>query len=286
MPKILIAVSSCWKDLQSNQAIRDTWAKRLPANWDLRFFLGSRNFTEEEQARLFTPEWIGSPGTLGNLAAPTAKKAVIGKKEDLKNDEIIVDCPDSYLGLPWKTTASLEWAISRDYAGVFRIFVDTYLFPDRLALSDYAHNDAIGWMFGCGPCPAHPDSHHLCPLGGAGYWLSRKACEIVVADEVKHWGEDTFVGYALHKAGIEMKHDFRYVYSEHESPQMNRSKFSIHLNDRGTAWNPQLMLDTHEAQEKGREIWPQWDGTCKRDGSTFIVQHPRGPRCKQCGVFV
>lgn len=193
--RVLIAVSSCWKDLRSNQAIRDTWAKYVPKNWDLRFFIGNRNFTDEEQAELFTPEWIGSPGTLGNLAAPTAKKAVIGTKGDLKNDEILLDCPDSYLGLPWKTVESLKWALAQTYDVVFRVFVDTYLFPDRLERVGFAH-DCSGWSFGCGPCPAHSSGHHSCPLGGAGYPLSRKACEAVLytTEEVnrapraiRHW---------------------------------------------------------------------------------------------------
>jgi hypothetical protein len=178
--KILVACSTDWKQLASNQAIRSTWAKYLPPDWDLRFFLGNRNFTDEEQAKLFTPEWIGSPGTLGNLAASTAKKAVIGNASDLREDEILLDCPDSYLGLPWKTIDSLKWALERGYDGVFRVFVDTYLFADRLAASHFSSLDAVGWMFGCGPCAAHPDSHHLCPLGGAGYWLSAEACRAVL----------------------------------------------------------------------------------------------------------
>lgn len=202
--RILIAVSSCWKDLASNQAIRDTWAKYVPRDWDLRFFLGNRNFTDEEQARLFTPEWIGSPGTLGNLAASTAKKAVIGKPNDLKPDEILIDCPDSYLGLPWKTTESLKWALERNYDGIVRCFVDTYLFADRLGAHQNFSVDSAGWAFGCAPCPAHPDSHHLCPLGGAAYWLSAKAAKAVVwltksemngkevsspvARAIRHWG--------------------------------------------------------------------------------------------------
>jgi hypothetical protein len=193
--KVLIACSSCWKDLASNQAIRDTWAKYLPAAWDLRFFIGNRNFTYEEQQKLFTAEWIGSPGTLGNMARETAKIAAIGDARALKKDEILLDCPDGYLGLPWKTIESLKWAMERNYDGVFRIFVDTYLFPDRLARMGFAH-DAIGWSFGCGPCPAHPDSFHSCPLGGAGYWLSRNAADSVLtcteevnrtARAVRHW---------------------------------------------------------------------------------------------------
>ncbi len=285
--KILVAVNSCWKDLASNEAIRKTWAKYMPAHWDLRFFLGNRNFTDEEQAKLFTPEWIGSPGTLGNLAPATAKKAVIGNAKDLRSDEILLDCPDSYLGLPWKTIESLKWALDRKYEGVIRAFVDTYFFPDRmLKYFNFSKSDAAGWSFGCGPCAAHPGSTHSCPLGGAAYWLSPMAAEVVVASPVTHWGEDTMVGFALAEAGVPLVHDFRFVYSGDTPPEVNRSKFSLHLNDRGTPWNPKMMYTTHEEQERGRLKWPNWTGICKKDRSTFIVMHPRGPRCKMCGAFV
>ena len=94
------------------------------------------------------------------------------------------------------------------------------------------------------------------------------------------------MGFALHEAGLELVHDFRYVYDVGQSPQLNRSKVSIHLNDRGTAWDPDMMRRTHEEQEAGRMVYPNWDGYCKRDKSTRIRMHPIGPRCSECGVFV
>ena len=99
-------------------------------------------------------------------------------------------------------------------------------------------------------------------------------------------GEDTHVGFALHCARIPLVHDFRYVYQGDTPPEVNRSKYSIHLNDRGTAWNPAIMRSTHFEQELGRKKYPGWNGTCKKDGTTFVLLHPRGPRCKQCGTFV
>jgi hypothetical protein len=98
--------------------------------------------------------------------------------------------------------------------------------------------------------------------------------------------EDTHVGFALHEAGLALAHNPRYVYDVGIPPEMNRSKFSIHLNDRGTPWNFKLMYETHNEQEFGRKKFPEWDGTCKRDGSTRILLHPRGPRCRFCGAFV
>ena len=248
--KILIGVNSCWKDLESNQAIRDTWAQYVPPEWDLRFFLGSRNFTDEEQAQLFTPEMIGSPGTLGNLAPITAKKAVIGSAEDLKDDEILIDCPDSYLGLPWKTNESLKWALERGYDGVIRAFTDTYMFPDRFVQADFRKYDAIGWSFGCGPCPAHPHSMHSCPLGGAAYWLSAKAAKAVLylTD-----GEDTGLPSA--------PRNFEQL-EEKQSPENERGEETMASPNQAQGLrNPreplrELQNETQPADRSQKRRWP------------------------------
>jgi len=182
--KVLIACNSCWKDVRngSNAAIRDTWGKELPAGWDLRFFMGDRNFSPEEEKLLLDPNFIGSPGTLGELAPATAKKCDIGDAWTLCPDEVMLhDVPDGYLGLPWKTVESLRWALELGYDYIFRIFTDTYVFVERLYKCGFESYDALGVvLFNCPPCPAHPDSSHFCPLGGDGYWTSRKAAQAIL----------------------------------------------------------------------------------------------------------
>jgi hypothetical protein len=90
----------------------------------------------------------------------------------------------------------------------------------------------------------------------------------------------------LQQANIRLDHDFRFVYDTSLPPEFNRAKFSIHLNDRGTPWYPEVMRTTHFAEEFGRKKWPAWNGTCGYDGTTITIMHPRGPRCRQCGRFV
>lgn len=286
-PRVLVAVNSCWRDKfnGSNQAIRETWATQLPEYWDLQFFLGDRNFTAEETARLMTPEWIGSPGTLGNMAPSNSKPSIIGRVDQLESDEVLLECSDQYLGLPFKTVESLRWALARKYPYILRVFTDTYLFPERMDKSGFEEHDAIGWSFGCGPCPAHPTSFHSCPLGGAGYWLSAPAARAVITEPIRHWGEDTHVGFGLQQTGMELFHDRRYIYDHAASPLMNRSKLTIHLNDRGTAWNPKLMYDAHLEQEAARSILPNWEGTCKRCQGVKLARNPRGLRCAMCGEW-
>ena len=284
---VLIAVNSCWRDIRngSNQAIRDTWAKTLPAGWDLRFFVGDRNFTEEEESRLFTPEWLGSPGTLGAMHKTTGGRALIGEASELQPDEVLLECSDQYLGLTFKTIESLRWAMERNYDYVLRCFTDTYVFGNRLADSDFQEHDASGWVFGCGPCAAHMDSSHTCPLGGSGYWLSARAAQVVIDEPPKHWGEDTTVGFALDKADIPLYNEKRFVYRTNDDPISNRSKLTIHLCDRGTKWEPKLMYETHQQQMASAKVLPFWNGMCKKCGHDKTARNVRGLRCARCGEW-
>lgn len=290
--KVLAAISTCWKGFESNQAIRETWGASLPEGWDLKFFLGGRYFTEKEWKKLNTIDFIGSPGTLGRCD-PSKMSKVRMDLSILKGDEIVLpQVDDGYLGLPWKTTESLRWAMDRDYDFVVRGFEDTYLFPHVMAKSDVWIHDAAGWNFGCGPCPAHPTiSHGNSPLGGAGYTTSRKAMEAILDPSncsldplySSHWGEDTMVGWALTKANLPLFDDHRFVWDKAIPAAWNRAKFSIHMCDRGRKWNPQEMLDVHAEILNEKNKFPGWDGTCRSCGYSRFRRGIFGPHCRHCG---
>jgi hypothetical protein len=285
--KVLIACSTCWKDkkLGANAAIRETWGKTLPEGWDLRFFLGGSHSLPEEDAKFTSGDWIGSPGTLGIMDVTKRAKNVIGTEVDCEPDEVILlNAGDSYLSLPWKTTESLKWGLDRDYDFIVRIFVDTYLLPARMAESqDLWQHDAAGWSFGCGPCPAHPDSFHSCPLGGAAYTTSRKASEAVVNEPIRHWGEDTHCGFALANAGIPIFDDDRFKWDFGVHPAWNKQKFSIHLCDRGRRYNPIEMVQAHNSANEGFNAFPEWDGKCAKCGHIRFRHGLYGPVCRHCG---
>jgi hypothetical protein len=284
--KVAVLISTCWKDKLNggNEAIRQTWGKNLPKGWDLKFCIGDREFTKEEKEKLFTNDFIGSPGTLGNMDPSKSSKCPIGQPGDLRNDELLLPCDDGYLGLPWKTTTSLEWALERGYDFIVRGFVDTYLFPQVMVTAkNLWDKDAAGWSFGCGPCPAHPTLSHSCPLGGAGYTNSRKAAEAVVNEPIRHWGEDTHTGFALHNAGIDFVDDHRFVWDDGIPVAWNRVKFAIHMCDRGRKWVPQEMIAKHRLIETERAKYPGWDGTCRTCGHDRFRFGFYGPACRHCG---
>lgn len=189
--KVLIACSTCWRDVKngSDAAIRETWGRKLPPNWDLYFFVGGIPPDERFDVPMDSP----GPGSIGPMAPANA---VMPFSVPLQNDEIVLDCPDGYFYLPWKTTESLKWALERDYDWIFRIFADTYVFPDRLYKSQFWKHDFSGRSFTCPPCKVHPDEGHSAPHGGCGYFTSAKAARAVLGKEVPtpvstvitHWG--------------------------------------------------------------------------------------------------
>lgn len=296
--KTLVAISTCRKGLLSNQAIRDTWGKNLPDGWDLRFFIGGKYFTDDEWQQLNKPDFMGSPGTLGRC--DPSKMSKVEMPTNLQPDEIVLpEVDDGYLGLPWKTTESLRWAMDRDYDYVIRGFEDTYLMPNRIADADWTGIDAAGWDFGCGPCPAHPNISHMnCPLGGAGYITSRKAIEAILDPSncslnplySSHWGEDTMVGWALTNAGIKLFDDDRWKWDYATPFGWNKQKFSIHLCDRGRKYDPAEMIAAHKSVTEGIHAYPEWDGKChgvlengKVCGHMRFRQSMTGPKCRHCG---
>ena len=245
--KVLIACCSCWRDVTggSNEAIRKTWAKDLPEGWDLKFFLGGVDPSEDFIVPMDSP----GPGSIGNLSDD---KGILPKLFTAVpvDDEVVLQVPDGYFYLPWKTTESLRWALERGYDYIFRCFTDTYLFVDRLMQSEFYRHDFSGRSFFCPPCKSHPKAKHTAPHGGAGYWLSRKAAQIVVDyPEQSHWGEDTHVGFVMSEAGIPLFNEGR-LFDPHLGANENRPKLTRHLNERAQKWNPKLMYDAHNARSK------------------------------------
>ena len=170
--KLLVAVKSCKHHLMAgyHDAILRTWGKDIPEGTDLRFFTGSC--------------WMFS-------AAP---------------EEVTLQVPDDYMSLPYKTKAICDWSVQHGYDYAFLCDTDTFLIPSRLLESDFAGYDYAG-RFGAMPkigttfnykdaCGIYPNCHPWAS-GGVGYFLSKKAAELVAQVKPHVWAEDMFVGQVL-----------------------------------------------------------------------------------------
>jgi hypothetical protein len=190
--KFLIAISSCgdFEANGNNQALRDTWLKdlaRYRPTVDYKFFFG------EGQG--------------------------IGSSKDLSPSDgiLLPGVPDGYGHLTYKTQASLRWAHAEGYDFVFRCFPDTYVRLDRLMACPFWNYDYYG-DFRSESTEQH---HQNYASGGPGYWLSRRAFELLLdqpilgiwRDTITPYAEDLWVGNRLGIAPVKLSYfdDKRFV---------------------------------------------------------------------------
>lgn len=185
--RILIGVVSCHKavypDVLSRKeppnnapcqnASRATWMKEATElGVDVRFFYGRYN------------------DPIGTALVP-------------KEDEVFLDCDDSYDGLVDKVTAMCKYAYDRDYDFLLKVDIDTYVHVSNLLKSEFFEWDYAGRGW------------------GLGYLLSRKAMKVVAeATQRRSWAEDSHVLRTLFAWGgepnanhaIRLYGDGRYVF--------------------------------------------------------------------------
>ena len=180
--KILIAVKSCQDDkrLGCHDTIRRTWGfNTLPA--DLYFFQG--RFSGFECGVI-----------------------------DKDRDEITLPVLDDYDHLPFKTREILKYSLNAGYNFTFLCDVDTFLIPSKLFKTGFEKFDYSG-RFGSSPKigsqfkfkDGRGIRHEYChpwASGGFGYFLSRKAAQIVINTEPTLWAEDMYIGNTL---GLEIQ---------------------------------------------------------------------------------
>lgn len=113
-------------------------------------------------------------------------------------DEVVLNAPDNYLGLPYKVQALIRWALDKGYKRLFKCDDDAYVVVARLLAaptSEYLGNMSGGY--------AH---------GGAGYWLGENAMKTLAEAPVFGKSEDGWVAKTLFRFGIFGTHDARYQY--------------------------------------------------------------------------
>lgn len=99
------------------------------------------------------------------------------------NDEVYLDTPDDYAGLPKKTVGICRWAVNNDFDYLFKADDDSYVWVDRLIQEVMAHRFDYAGHEQSGVCS-----------GGPGYWLSKRAMKYVATQgSSDHWAEDVTV---------------------------------------------------------------------------------------------
>jgi hypothetical protein len=243
--KCFISISSCARDIQQgyNQAMRDTWLPTLKdyGNFDYKFFVGSGKYEGYEEGIEKTWEtnaWV-------DQVIPKAYKQAEKTFPDdlkLKDDEIMLDVPDGYKYLSLKTKLSHQYALENGYDFVFQCFTDTYVRVHNLVESGFEKHDYVGFSFGLDYISFRYAS------GGAGYWLSKKATELLVSSPITHWAEDVWSGEVMFKNGIKFERDERYRPFLSDDGSIKLESITEHLAqvENHGKYTPQVMYDVHE----------------------------------------
>ena len=170
--KALIAIVSCHRFKNRADAQRATWIKELDSRFDYKFFLGKDD---------------REPGV----------------------DEVFLDVPDDYKGLPEKVHAAMGWAVENGYNDVLKCDDDVLLMPARLVIPTSLYEGRV-----------NTSSRNLAPRGwcsGYAYWLRGAALKLVASTKPTMAAEDLWVGSLLNANGIEPTKNPDFVVLSHIS---------------------------------------------------------------------
>jgi hypothetical protein len=142
-----------------------------------------------------------------------------------QENEIHLDCDDSYYGLPEKVRKTYNWVSRAGYDQVIKVDDDVFLYVDRL-LAASTSDDYRGFAI-------ESDIRYA---SGTCYQLSNRAMKLVGNAEVPQgeWREDRHVGQVLLNNGIKLADEPRFHCChcdacEETMPQSDR--ISSHTSD-------------------------------------------------------
>lgn len=149
----------------------------------------------------------------------------LGRSEPIPAEPDVVNLwvDDGYNYLPAKGLAFYKWALENyDFDWLFKCDDDTYIALDRLSSLCDSHYDLIG----------NPDvDRRKSPSGGAGYFMSRRLVELIVAhaDEVSPTGaEDLIFGAMAVRFGVPMLASPRLILSSSPAPHCDNDIVTCH----------------------------------------------------------
>lgn len=181
MPKLAIAVKSCHRDLDAglHEAIRGTWGRDAKAlGIDLFFFMGR-----------------------------DAQQSDTRRSRRYVNGEVVLECDDDYESLTVKTRRICQWLGGKIFSHLFFCDVDTFVRPNLFKNIGLQWFDYVGDFFEHPPGSApwryvdeRGNRYDECrgwASGGFGYFLSRRAAEVIAESPSRYWAEDMYVGNTL-----------------------------------------------------------------------------------------
>jgi len=114
------------------------------------------------------------------------------RPDNLQADEVHLDVLDDYRNLPSKVRQMCHWTLSQPYTHLFKTDNDVTVLAEVFRTIEFANIDYMGDF------NSNPVTQGYCR--GGGYFLSRRAMELVANHEPSSWAEDVSTGDALRDA--------------------------------------------------------------------------------------
>jgi hypothetical protein len=161
------------------------------------------------------------------------------------DDELVIDAKDDYNSLPYKTKEGHRWARENGYDFIFQAFTDTYCVTSRMLTSGFEKYDYVGHFWREVPLLGKEMNPGCYASGGAGYWLSPRATDLLIQEEPDIWAEDMWVGRVMTKHNILGTQDPRYLVRSNKSPDPD--VLTLHLSMGTDVYDPAWMYDAHRS---------------------------------------
>lgn len=224
--KILIGIQSCKQHRDRYDVLKETWLKDIPAStYDFQiayaFFIGGIN--EPESGEVWLP------------------------------------CLDTYDALAQKTRLICKFALDQQFDYLFKCDTDTIVNVDRLLSSGYWMHEYMGGynednMVEFLESVLKVKTRIQFCSGGAGYWLNRRALEIVSKQEnhaLMTPAEDVFVAGRLRDAGIIPYFEKGYEWRPGSNPE---GAITFHITSAlQKKYHPDLMREYYQSIQRHRE---------------------------------
>lgn len=160
-----------------------------------------------------------------------------GQGSTPKEDVVVVNVVDEMYGLTEKLKAKCKWSVEHGYDAVFSCFPDTYASAQRLLDSYKVPQDYLGNVY------QFSGSEPFCQ-GGPGYFLSRRACEILSKDQTSYLNDDCWASDVLSKHGIHPIHDARFT-AFGPGPLKSNDSVTVHLSTQPCGYTGENLLQAH-----------------------------------------
>jgi hypothetical protein len=186
----------------------------------------------------------------------TDYKFFIGRDNEYPmQDEVQFDVNDTFNHVVEKEHLAFQWAIDHGYDYAYLSSPDCYRIIPRMLETPFSEHDYMGSQV-----------LHSFYAGGMGFWLSRRALEVLANSPVCWDFPDKAVGLVLAKAGIKLHADGRYLGApgqcdgrpfDPKAEGVFDNMCGVNLGRGPGNFKPQWMYDCHEGymRHSGEVAW-------------------------------